>query len=102
LSRRIVFSPEAQRDLLELYDYIAVRDGDVHAIRYIGRIEKWCKSLDSFPERGMRRDDIRPGLRVMGFERRVTIAFRVGPAAVTILRILYGGRDVLRALRRAD
>jgi len=37
----------------------------------------------------------------MGFERRVTIAFRVLPDTVTILRILYGGRDLLKALRKA-
>jgi plasmid stabilization system protein ParE len=38
----------------------------------------------------------------MGFERRVTIAFRVSSSAVTILRILYGGREVLRALSDAQ
>lgn len=42
----------------------------------------------------MRRDDLRPGLRVLGFERRVVIALRVGDGAATILRILYGGRDL--------
>ena len=47
-----------------------------------------------FPERGMRRDDLFPGLRVVGFERRVTLAFHVGADTVTFLRILYGGRDI--------
>jgi toxin ParE1/3/4 len=45
-------------------------------------------------ERGTRRDDIRVGLRVVGFERRVTIAFHVDPKRVTIDRILYGGREL--------
>ena len=48
----------------------------------------------NFPERGMRRDDLFLGLRVVGFERRVTIAFHVGADTVTFLRILYGGRDI--------
>ena len=39
---------------------------------------------------------MRPGLRVVGFERRVLIAFHVQPDAVVIDRILYGGRDVKR------
>jgi len=30
----------------------------------------------------------------MGFERRVTILFRVEDERVDILRILYGGRDL--------
>lgn len=43
--------------------------------------------------RGHHRNDIRPGLRIVGFERRVTIAFCVDESAVTILRVFYGGRD---------
>ena len=34
-----------------------------------------------------------PGLRVTGFERRVTIAFIVTADAVLIEGIFYGGRD---------
>lgn len=101
MTHRVVFSPEASEDLLGLYDYIAARSGGVQALRYIERIERWCEGLRRFPERGVVRDDIRSGVRVMGFERRVTIAFRVLPDTVTILRILYGGRDLLKALRKA-
>lgn len=36
-----------------------------------------CMSLSEFPERGSRRDAVRPGLRILGFERRVVIAFSV-------------------------
>jgi toxin ParE1/3/4 len=32
-------------------------------------------------------------MRVVGFERRVTIAFSVQEERVTILRIFYGGRN---------
>src|ERR1051326_6309833 len=51
-------------------------------------------------ERGTRRDDLRPGLRVAGFERRITIAFHVDAETLVIDRILYGGRDIHRALRK--
>jgi toxin ParE1/3/4 len=44
-------------------------------------------------ERGHRRDDVRPGLRIVGFERRITIAFTVSAEDVTILRIFYAGRN---------
>lgn len=50
-------------------------------------------------ERGRLRDGVRPGLRVIGFERRVTAAFTVGKDRVTILRLFYGGRDWERELR---
>jgi toxin ParE1/3/4 len=92
--RPVVFTPEAQDDLFGLYDYIADHSSPIRALRYIGRIEKTCMSLQSLPERGTKRDDLRPGLRVMGFEHRVLIAFQVSLDSVAILRILYGGRNV--------
>jgi toxin ParE1/3/4 len=94
VSHRVEFSPEALADLLALYDYIAERSGAARAIAYVGRIEEWCHGLSTFPERGTRRDDLRPGLRVAGFERRAAIAFHVTGEVVSILRILYGGRDL--------
>ena len=44
--------------------------------------------------RGSSREDLFPGLRIIGFERRVTIAFTVTQDAVVILRLLYAGRSV--------
>ena len=91
---RIEFSPEALGDLFDLYDYIATRDGAGRAIGYIDRIESFCQSLSQFPERGLSRGDLRPGLRVVGFERRAVIAFQIGDDVVTVQRILYGGRSL--------
>jgi len=50
-------------------------------------------ALEHFPERGTRRDDILKGLRTIGFERRVTIAFRVIKSRVEIITVAYGGRS---------
>lgn len=94
----IVFSPEARDDLLNLYDYIAEASGEDRALGYLERIETYCRGFGRFPVRGRRRDDLFPGLRVIGFERRVTIAFHVDSSRVVIDRVLYGGRD-LSALR---
>lgn len=94
MTRRVVFSPEAQDDLRQLSLYIAERSGTARAIAYLDRIEARCLGLRDSPERGTRRDDLWPGLRTMGFEQRVTIAFTIAANAVTILRILYGGRDL--------
>jgi toxin ParE1/3/4 len=59
-------------------------------------------ALGTFPERGTRRDDLAPGLRTIGFERRATIAFRVGRTDVVIVRIFYGGQDFERDLKDMD
>jgi toxin ParE1/3/4 len=50
--------------------------------------------MTSFPQCGTSRDDIRPGLRTLGFERRATIAFTAQGDDVIILRILYAGRSL--------
>ncbi len=71
----------------------------MRAEAYIGRIEKACMSLATFPERCSRRDDLAPGLRTIGFERRVTIAFRVLDHVVEIVAIAYAGRDFESELR---
>ena len=91
---RVVLAPEAEDDLDKLYDYIAGRSGAARADGYVERITRACSNLSDFPERGIRRDDLRPGLRVIGFERRATIAFHVETDTVVIDRILYGGRDL--------
>lgn len=94
----VVFSPEARDDLLNLYAFIADASGAGRAIDYLSRIEAYCRGFSQFPSRGTLRDDLHPGLRVVGFERRVTIAFHVEANRIVIDRVLYGGRD-LSALR---
>jgi hypothetical protein len=60
--------------------------------------EQDCQSFDIFAERGTPRDDIRAGLRTTHFERRLLIVLMVDAEEVTILRLLYGGRDLETAL----
>lgn len=91
--RAVVFSPEARDDLLALYDWIAERGGARVAMSYIDRLEAYCLSFDFASERGSCRDDVREGLRIVGFERRITIAFTVGEHDVTILRLFSGGQS---------
>jgi toxin ParE1/3/4 len=97
VTRQVIFSPEARSDLWRIDLYIAEHSGSEQALAYTSRIHAHCMGLANFPERGTRRGDLRPGLRIIGFERRVTIAFHVKPDAVVIDRILYGGRDLRKA-----
>jgi len=56
----VVFTPRAERQLAELYAYIADHDGALRAEKFVGEIVADCLSLSSFPARGAKRDDIRP------------------------------------------
>jgi toxin ParE1/3/4 len=102
VDREIVFSPEARDDLDRLYDFIAHRAGSPTAMAYTERIMSHCANFAIFPERGRWRDDVRPGLRIIGFERRVTIAFHVTRERVTIDRVFYGGQNWEKRLADND
>jgi toxin ParE1/3/4 len=63
------------------------------ALFFVERVEAYCLAFDLAAERGTRRDDIRPGLRVVGFERVLALAFTVDDGSVTFLRIFQAGRN---------
>ena len=103
-TRKVVLRPAAEADLTELYHAIAERSGyPERAIAYIRRLRAYCETLASFPERGTRRDDVRRGLWIIGFERRVVIAYTLLETGdVEIGRLFYGGRDYEAIMREEE
>ncbi|MDN5848211.1 MAG: type II toxin-antitoxin system RelE/ParE family toxin [Nitrococcus sp.] len=95
MSYRVQFAPEALEQLDALEGYIAHVDSSAVAARYVDAIVAYCESLETFPERGVRRDDLLPGLRITNYRRNAVIAFALdaGAETVTILGVFYGGRD---------
>lgn len=93
IARPVVYAPEAEADLLTLYDQIADAASPSVAIGYLNRVKTWLASFSTASERGTRRDDVRPGLRTIGFERRITVAFTVTPDSVVVQRVFYGGQN---------
>ncbi len=93
MKRRVVMAPKALQDLADLYDYLLPLAGHRIADDYVARLYQYCLSFETFPERGIRRDDMRSGLRMVGYRRKATIAFRVHDDAITIVRIFHGGRN---------
>lgn len=90
----VEFSSAAQEQISDLYTWIAEQSGSpLRAQAYTNAIIDFCDSLRPFPRIGIARDDIRPGLRTLGFRRRVVIAFTTDNDAVTILGIFYGGQN---------
>ena len=77
-----------------LHAYVAQAASPDIATRFVESIVDFIAGLADFPQRGTTRDDIRPGLRTIGWRRRVTIALAVGDGNVVILGIFYGGRDI--------
>ena len=93
ITRRVIYTLEARADLDWIYRTVARSAGKQIAARYLNRIELFCNGLSNASERGTIRDDLRPNLRIIGFERRIAVAFEVREKTVRIARLLYGGAD---------
>lgn len=98
----VVFTPEALEQLEALYRYIADAASPLVAQRYTDAIVNYCETLETFPLRGTRRDDIRPGLRITNYRGRAVIAFDVSDALVSIIGVFYGGQDYETELNPPD
>jgi toxin ParE1/3/4 len=103
MSYRLIIGPMAEADLIALYTFIRdERQDPTIAIQYLRRIRDFCQNLAELPKRGRKRDDLRQGLRLIGFERRVVVAYRIIENNVDIRRIFYGGRDYETLLEEGE
>ena len=65
-------------------------------------IYDYCEGLAEFPFRGAARDDLRPGLRIIGYRRQAAIAYAVTDTTVQIVAIYHGGRNYESILGTGD
>lgn len=95
MSYTVIFSPDAEEQLAALYNYIADAASPDIAARYTEAIVTHCESLNVFPVRGTAREDVRPGLRITNYKKRIVIAFTVDESAkqVSVIGFFYGGQN---------
>jgi len=93
MSYRVIFTPEAEEQLAALYRYIAEAASPDIAAQYTEAIVSCCENLNTFPYRGIERDDVRPGLRITNYKKCAVIAFHVEAEVVSIIGVFYGGRS---------
>ena len=92
-TRTIVVAQQARDDLRALHDWIAQAGGPKAADAFLIRLKLFLQGLSSASERGHLRDALRAGLRIVGFEQRLTVAFAVIGERVVVLRVFRSGRD---------
>jgi toxin ParE1/3/4 len=78
MNYRVLVQEEAEEDIADIYDYFRKQTARASVERLIERVYSACASLEVFPARGVARDDLAPGLRLLFSVRRVTIAHKVG------------------------
>ena len=57
---KVILTPEATRDILEIYNYILERDGEEQAEAILSRLEKKAYSLDKLALRGKFPEELVP------------------------------------------
>jgi toxin ParE1/3/4 len=97
--RSVILSPESLEDLDALYFQIAGKAGKAVATSYLERLDAYLVGFELASERGSLLSNIRKGLRVVGFEGRVSIAFTVKTDSVIILRVFWGGQNWQKLLQ---
>ena len=86
--------PSAQDDIERLETWLALQGtGPATLDAYIERLLARCAVIGDAPGAGKPRNDLRPGLRTVVFEKRVLIAYRVTESGVEIVNLFSQGRD---------
>jgi toxin ParE1/3/4 len=100
----VIYSAGASEDIEDLGLYIAFESSAATSIRYIAKLLRECNSLALALFRGTKRPDLRPNMRIIGFQRAVTILFRIEEAKllVVILGTAYRGRTIAHILARNE
>jgi toxin ParE1/3/4 len=94
---RLRFSPQALRDLVEIGAYIE-QDSPTYAARFILRLEEHCDLVARRPLIGRVRDEVRPGLRSIRYNR-YAIFYRLIEDGIEIVRVIHNARDLEQAMR---
>jgi plasmid stabilization system protein ParE len=93
VAHRLRFRPRAKDDLEQIYDFIADFAGADSADAIVAAIERQCRKLTTFPNRGTPHPELRQGLRTVPHGKAV-IAYFVEARAVVIVRIRYAGQQL--------
>ena len=96
------FTPEDERQLNELDDWITKRASAEIAPRFVSAILDHIETIPAFPYAGRARDDVRPGMRRRLSRTGPLVAYDVdqssGERVMNILGVFHGGQDREAAL----
>ncbi len=99
---KLLLSPEAVRDIAEIFDFSADRWGEAQAERYVRDLHAACDRLTSEPALGHRRGDI-PAPWLVHPVASHLIVYRINTTddRIEVLNILHPAMDVGRRLTQA-
>jgi len=99
---RVVLTADAERDLLELYRYVAINDAPKKALLLLANIEETIARLDRMPARGHYPPELER-ISVLEFReiffKPYRIIYEVSGETVCVHCILDGRRDLVDLLQ---
>lgn len=61
-----------------------------------------CRTLCTYPQLGVVRDDLGKDIHIYPMHGRVVVAYRVTQGVIEVMRVFYGGQDYEAILREED
>ncbi len=89
---RYILSPQAQRDLEEIWDYTSTQWGLAQAETYIRGFQTAIETVAENPKRGRPCDEIRPGYFKFSVGSHI-LFYRLTVDALDVVRILHARMD---------
>jgi toxin ParE1/3/4 len=98
-NRKIFRSPEAQEDLLSIWEFGADEWSPDQADEHLRDIQDMCDRLRVHPELGRKRNELIAGLYSIPINRHV-IFYQQSLKAITIVRVLHEALDTPQHFRQ--
>lgn len=90
-------SEEAASDIDDIFEFGEYKFGNAQAINYLIGLEEHFEKITKNPDIGRERNEIKFGLFSLPYISHI-IFYRKLSHKVRIVRLLYGGRDLIRFL----
>ena len=95
--------PDAESDLVEIWDFVAVAESERKADRLLDKLEKRCLTLESFPDRGRVPREL-ADFGITDYRELIAspyrIIYRLTQRTVFVYAVLDGRRDLSDVLHR--
>ena len=92
---QLITSPEAERDLLDIWLFIA-EGSMVNADRFIDKLNEKAQRLAEFKDIGVNRPELGKGIQSFAVER-YALFFRALNNGIELVRVLSASRDINQA-----
>lgn len=97
MTHRLVVSERAEADLRDIWLFSFKTWGEAQADRYLDELDAGLRECAAEPERGRRRDEVRPGYWSLLVRRHVAF-YTFTTDEVLLQRVLHGSMDPDRHL----